>query len=553
MLSLYIIAAVASRGRFVTAVRGQLESYFICQKTKLTAALPTTSVRVVGPCQVREDPRKGVYIEAHEEVVSGYGSVLQILNHGEKQRHVGCTEMNSRSSRSHTLFRLVVESQEHFTPGVHAAEDDVDQAVLVATLNLVDLAGSESVRHTGATGQRQKEGGKINQSLLTLSRVIQTLSQGGTAHVNYRDSKLTRILQPSLSGNAGMAIICCATAAEGFLEETRSTLQFASRAKNIKTNAVVNEVLDDKAQLKRMSQELNELRRQQAEGGGGSALVETLQAEKAKQAAQIARLHNLIINCGGGAAAAVDRSVDVDELILDVSPRYRRTKRSRETWCPGESGIPLPLSLLDPNRRAVAIDEEGLDHLRKRASVDTPSSRPRLSASSPRTPLVSRGGVPTTPGVVSPARARAEQQVADMRERLAALQAERDEVAAKAEEVGVRAARVGELEVEVSSLKEELETASRVAASAAAEAAEISDSAGEVAIIAAKLEETLKAKELLETELTEFGEYTVSICPASSAVVYSVHVLSDVRCVLGRVPGVTRPSCSKRDFSGCGT
>lgn len=76
----------------------------------------------------------------------------------------------------------------------------VDDAVRIATLNLVDLAGSESVRHTGATGQRQKEGGKINQSLLSLSRVIQTLSQGGNAHVNFRDSKLTRILQPSLSG-----------------------------------------------------------------------------------------------------------------------------------------------------------------------------------------------------------------------------------------------------------------------------------------------------------------------------------------------------------------
>lgn len=77
----------------------------------------------------------------------------------------------------------------------------------------MDLAGSESVRHTGATGQRAKEGGKINQSLLSLSRVIHALSQPGT-HVNFRDSKLTRLLQPSLSGNAKMAVVCCVTPSE---------------------------------------------------------------------------------------------------------------------------------------------------------------------------------------------------------------------------------------------------------------------------------------------------------------------------------------------------
>ena len=90
---------------------------------------------------------------------------------------------------------------------------DPDGAVLVASLNLVDLAGSESVRHTGATGQRAKEGGKINQSLLSLSRVIHGLSTPGT-HISFRDSKLTRLLQPSLSGNAKMSIICCITSAD---------------------------------------------------------------------------------------------------------------------------------------------------------------------------------------------------------------------------------------------------------------------------------------------------------------------------------------------------
>ena len=123
----------------------------------------------------------------------------------------------------------------------------------------MDLAGSESVRHTGALGQRAREGGKINQSLLSLSRVIHALSTPG-AHVGYRDSKLTRLLQPSLSGNAKMSIVCCITPAERYLEETRSTLQFASRAKLVETHATVNEVLDDAAQIRRLQKEVDILK-----------------------------------------------------------------------------------------------------------------------------------------------------------------------------------------------------------------------------------------------------------------------------------------------------
>ena len=118
-------------------------------------------------------------------------SCAQALRKGIARRTVEATNMNETSSRSHTIFKLVVESKESARVGYEA-----DGAVLVASLNLVDLAGSESVRHTGATGQRAKEGGKINQSLLSLSRVIHALSQQQPGqHVSFRDSKLTRLLQ----------------------------------------------------------------------------------------------------------------------------------------------------------------------------------------------------------------------------------------------------------------------------------------------------------------------------------------------------------------------
>jgi centromeric protein E len=120
---------------------------------------------------VREDPRRGVFVNSVEEIVTDFEGLLHILFAGEKNRAVASTGMNERSSRSHTIFRITIESRtktEEFDENDMGASNsslpiDDDGAVLISTLNLVDLAGSESVRHTGSTGERQKEGGKINQ------------------------------------------------------------------------------------------------------------------------------------------------------------------------------------------------------------------------------------------------------------------------------------------------------------------------------------------------------------------------------------------------------
>ena len=243
---------------------------------------------------IREDKRRGVFVNSNETIVTSMNSLLSVLFAGEKNRSVAATGMNERSSRSHTIFRITVESRlkedGKDEEEVEDSDDDEDaimrgdvqekrDAVRVSTLNLVDLAGSESVRHTGNTGERQKEGGKINQSLLTLSRVIGSLGQNAT-HVNFRDSKLTRILQPSLSGNARMAVICCATPSAMYLEETRSTLQFASRAKLVKTRAQVNEVMDDRSLIKKLQRELKEARK----GGPDSQTMEQMKALEQKAA-----------------------------------------------------------------------------------------------------------------------------------------------------------------------------------------------------------------------------------------------------------------------------
>ncbi|XP_022235157.1 centromere-associated protein E-like, partial [Limulus polyphemus] len=169
-------------------------------------------------------------------------------------RHTGETNMNERSSRSHTIFRMIIESRMR-------VDEDVDEAVNVSQLNLVDLAGSERAGQTGATGDRFREGIHINKSLLMLGHVISRLSEGSEGQfVNYRDSKLTRILQNSLGGNARTAIICTVTPAS--VEQTHSTLKFASRAKCIKNKPVVNEVMTDAAILKRYAKLMQKMTRE---------------------------------------------------------------------------------------------------------------------------------------------------------------------------------------------------------------------------------------------------------------------------------------------------
>jgi centromeric protein E len=90
--------------------------------------------------------------------------------------------------------------------------------------------------------------------------VISKLVDKSGGHIPYRDSKLTRILQPALGGNSNTSIICTITTAHVHREETRGTLQFASRAKQIKNKPIVNEVLDDQALLRVYKKEMEELR-----------------------------------------------------------------------------------------------------------------------------------------------------------------------------------------------------------------------------------------------------------------------------------------------------
>lgn len=206
------------------------------------------------PLRLLDDPERGTVIEKlTEEILEDWSHLKELLSICEAQRQIGETSLNETSSRSHQILRLTIESSARV---FLAAEKS---STLAATLNFVDLAGSERASQALSAGARLKEGCHINRSLLTLGTVIRKLSKGRNQHIPYRDSKLTRILQNSLGGNAKTAIICTMSPARSHVEQSRNTLLFASCAKEVSTNAQVNVVMSDKALVKQLQRELARL------------------------------------------------------------------------------------------------------------------------------------------------------------------------------------------------------------------------------------------------------------------------------------------------------
>ncbi|CAN0892333.1 Kinesin-like protein KIN-7E, chloroplastic, partial [Linum grandiflorum] len=204
--------------------------------------------------RIREDPQ-GTYVEAiKEEVVLSPAHALSLIATGEAHRHVGSNNINILSSRSHTIFTLTIESS---PSGENLGEEDVR----LSRLHLIDLAGSESSK-AETTGMRRKEGSYINKSLLTLGTVISKLTDTKATHVPFRDSKLTRLLQSSLSGHGMVSLICTVTPASSNSEETHNTLKFAHRSKHVEIKASQNKIIDEKSLIKKYQKEISTLKQE---------------------------------------------------------------------------------------------------------------------------------------------------------------------------------------------------------------------------------------------------------------------------------------------------
>ncbi|KAI9575068.1 kinesin heavy chain-like [Glossina fuscipes] len=202
-------------------------SYFEIYMEKIHDLLDASKVNL----QIHESRTRKPYVkDISERYVSSPEDVFDIIEEGRLNRHVSVTNMNKYSSRSHSVFSIRVNQK-----------NLIHQRQLSGTLYFLDLAGSEKVSKTGANGVVLNEAKIINKSLSALGNVISALSDSKKTHIPYRDSKLTRILQESLGGNARTTVLLCCSPADTSESETKSTLEFGRRAKNIKNVAFIDE------------------------------------------------------------------------------------------------------------------------------------------------------------------------------------------------------------------------------------------------------------------------------------------------------------------------
>ncbi|KAG2490984.1 hypothetical protein HYH03_010657 [Edaphochlamys debaryana] len=343
---------------------------------------------------IRDDKDKGpVVLDLKEEGIASEEDLVRMLKAVEGRRQVRETRMNQKSSRSHLVVRLYVESR----PALSASDDEDDSLSgeddsvsgdsargsggssappVLSTINFVDLAGSERLTQASMTDDtdreklRQKEASQINVSLLTLGKVIRALGKRGE-HVPYRESNLTRILQPSLSGNSRMAIVCTLSPALGSVENSRAALHFANHAKAVTMRPVLNEVRDEQALIRKMEVEIAELRKKlskmdrperssrhaskqllaekDAELRAKEEQMQKAMADRATLERKLNHMEKFIIRGGTGSPApGIRRSFDDLDVLASMAPGLgglAGTSRGGAAGGPGGSvGISLRAS-----------------------------------------------------------------------------------------------------------------------------------------------------------------------------------------------------------------
>jgi len=189
--------------------------------------------------EIKVDAKKVVVIKnAIIKDAADFEELNSLFDRGNKQRHVGATRMNAGSSRSHSVFSILIENKDLNTGKVSSGK-----------LSLVDLAGSERADKTGATGERLHEATSINTSLSALGDVISALCRNDP-YIPIRNNKLTQVLQDGLGGNAKTLMFVNISPADYNASETMSSLDYASRVKQIKNSATKTQEGEEVARLR---------------------------------------------------------------------------------------------------------------------------------------------------------------------------------------------------------------------------------------------------------------------------------------------------------------
>ncbi|KAL4802131.1 hypothetical protein BDV18DRAFT_147567 [Aspergillus unguis] len=354
---------------------------------------------------IREDTKGRIILTGlHQVNINSFEDLIGALNFGSSIRQTDSTAVNAKSSRSHAVFSLNLVQRKSpngvSSPSTKEKRMSMpadmfsgnDQSMTVdSKLHFVDLAGSERLKNTGASGERAREGISINAGLAALGKVISQLSsrQAGS-HVSYRDSKLTRLLQDSLGGNAYTYMIACVTPAEFHLSETLNTVQYAQRARAIQSKPRIQQVADDgdkHAVIERLKAEVAFLRQQlrNAEDNDRRSTAPPERAERQNE--REIELQNQLLDAQEGYNALSQRHA---KLISDLA---RDSEHSAEGGENGEveSVAANPVERLKRSHSfAESVEQVVLEYEKTIQSLESSLSNTRASLSTTESTLLER-------------------------------------------------------------------------------------------------------------------------------------------------------------------
>ncbi|KAN0068523.1 P-loop containing nucleoside triphosphate hydrolase protein [Elaphomyces granulatus] len=259
---------------------------------------------------IREDPKGRILLTDRQMRLPSMQS-LPIFSLNLVQRKSSLSTLSSKEKR--------------LSMPVEALSGSDASVAIDSKLHFVDLAGSEQLKNTGVSGEQAKEGISINAGLASLGKVISKLSsRQSEAYVSYRDSKLTRLLQDSLGGNAITYMIACVTPAEFHLSETLNTAQYAQRARVIQSKPRIQQVTDEsdkQAVIERLKAEI--FRREDRESSTLSEITKTSDLN--------GETNDISPIVGNSSVERLQRSHSFAELVEQVVLEYEKTIQSLES------------------------------------------------------------------------------------------------------------------------------------------------------------------------------------------------------------------------------
>ncbi|KAI9703852.1 MAG: hypothetical protein M1836_007624 [Candelina mexicana] len=351
---------------------------------------------------IREDTKGRILLTGLNQVtIDSIEDLLEALNFGSSIRQTDATAINAKSSRSHAVFSLNLVQRKNKLETATGREKRLSMPLEAMTgaeswitvdskLHFVDLAGSERLKNTGASGERAKEGISINAGLASLGKVISQLSsRSAGSHVSYRDSKLTRLLQDSLGGNAITYMIACITPAEFHISETLNTVQYAQRARAIQSKPRIQQISDDsdkQALIDRLRAEVTFLREQIRNSERGDRRSNVSQDRTERQNEREIELQNHLLDIQENYSALSQRHA---KLISEIT-KARDTESAPTPTLDDAIGNSAVERLKRSNSFAEAVEQVVLEYEKTIQSLEASLSNTRSSLSTTESSLLER-------------------------------------------------------------------------------------------------------------------------------------------------------------------